>query len=293
MKLGLGTVQFGMEYGITNREGQPGLETVRAILAEAALNGVRVLDTACQYGASESVLGAALPGNHSFHIVTKTPFFPVERITRREGDLLTSTFLQSLQNLRTDSVYGLLIHSARDLLKPGADFLINAMLELQKSGKIIKIGVSVYAPSELLTILERFPLDLAQTPVNLLDQRWLDGDNIARLRASGVEMHARSVFLQGILLSDPDALPPFFTGLRPHLTALRAAIRERNLTPLEAALGFVRDLDWVDVLLCGVTTVPQLCEITQAMTARFDSAFLRPFACRDENYTNPSLWVTT
>ncbi|MBF0296212.1 MAG: aldo/keto reductase [Magnetococcales bacterium] len=293
MKLGLGTVQFGMAYGITNREGQPGLETVRAILAEAALCKVQVLDTACQYGASEAVLGEVLERNHPFRIVTKTPSFSAERITDREAGLLQKTFLESLQKLRTDSVYGLLIHSARDLLKPGGELLFTAMQRLQEAGKVARIGVSVYGPAELLPIVQRFPVELAQTPVNILDQRWLEGDNLARLRASGVEIHARSVFLQGVLLSDPAALPPFFSGVRPHLVALGEAIRARGLTPLEAALGFVRDLDWVDVLLGGVVAVAQLREILHAMARPFDSTFLRPFAWRDETCINPSLWETT
>ncbi|MBF0127561.1 MAG: aldo/keto reductase [Magnetococcales bacterium] len=291
MKLGLGTVQFGMDYGITNHAGQPSRQAVGAILEHAAAHGVRVLDTACQYGGSEEILGSLLPPDHPFRIVTKTPAFSGAAITPQDADHLEATFSTSLAKLRARRLHGLLIHSAKDLAKPGGERLFERMQRLQQRGQVERIGVSVYSAGELAGILDRFPVGLVQTPVNILDQRWLAGELPARLRALGVEVHARSIFLQGVLLSDPDTLPPCYASVRPHLRTLRAAILERGLTPLSAALCFVRDLEWVDVTLCGVVDLEQLRPILAACGESFDSAFLRRFAWGDEAILNPSLWV--
>ncbi len=291
MKLGLGTVQFGLEYGVTNVAGQPVDAEIRQILACAATQGVRVLDTAAQYGRSEARLGALLEPNHAFRIVTKTPSFTHSTITTEDVACLESTFLASLDQLRATSVYGLLLHSAKDLRKSGADQLFEAMEKLQKQGKVAKIGVSVYSGEDVAYALDRFGVQLVQMPVNILDQRWLRSDLPVQLQKGGVELHARSIFLQGVLLSDPDTLPPFFDAIKPHLRAMGLAIRERGLTPLQAALGFVRDLAWVDVALCGVVSLAQLHQIVQGISAPFDGGFLQAFACQDPAILDPSQWV--
>ncbi|RYZ85898.1 MAG: hypothetical protein EOP04_15005, partial [Proteobacteria bacterium] len=130
-KIGLGTVQFGLNYGISNQTGKPADESVRNILAEAYESGIRTIDSATLYGDSETVIGRNLSDKHNFQIVTKTPHFAEERLTSIDGKLLVESFHQSLRNLKTKSCYGLLIHAPTDLLKPGAIHLIDAMSGLK------------------------------------------------------------------------------------------------------------------------------------------------------------------
>jgi len=121
MKLGLGTVQFGLDYGISNRDGRTSEKEVAAILSIASRQGIRIIDTAALYGTSEEVLGRTLPKDAGFQIVTKTPQFAKNKISGAEASILEETFYKSLERLRISAAYGLLIHHAADLAVEGGN----------------------------------------------------------------------------------------------------------------------------------------------------------------------------
>src|SRR5437667_1392801 len=110
MRLGLGSAQFGFDYGISNQSGRPSEREVAAILALAAKIGVEVIDTAAAYGESEDVLGRVLWPGHPFHVITKTVPIRSERILKADITSVRTSFLRSLERLRLDRVYGLLVH---------------------------------------------------------------------------------------------------------------------------------------------------------------------------------------
>ena len=170
MKLGIGSVQFGLDYGISNRSGATPPSDVQLILDRAGAAGVRIIDTAPLYGTAEEVLGKCLPHSHRFDIVTKTPSFTDIPESARVGHL-KRVFERSLTRLGTNRVYGLLMHHADDLLKPGGEALYEAMTALKHAGKVARIGASIYEPEQVDRLLERFAIDLIQVPVNVLDQR--------------------------------------------------------------------------------------------------------------------------
>lgn len=290
MKLGLGAVQFGMDYGIANREGRTTPKEAARILAVAAQSGVRILDTAALYGNSEEVLGRFLPRCHPFSIVTKTPGFGSDCPGKDNARLLEDTFHRSLAKLGQPSTYGLLIHHADDLLAPDSDLIMERMLSLKRRGLVEKIGVSVYTGRQIDQMLDNYPLDLIQLPINALDQRLLSGGHLARLKKAGVEIHARSVFLQGLLLMDPDTLPSFFDPVRECLKNYHRTIRRWEMTPVEAALGFVAGLEEIDVVICGVNNHRQLQELTAQTQKPVDRKKFSRFAVTDEDILNPSLW---
>jgi aryl-alcohol dehydrogenase-like predicted oxidoreductase len=288
MKIGLGTVQFGLDYGISNTSGKTTPDEVIRILETAERNGIRVIDTAALYGESERVLGQALPEKHSFDIITKSPRF-TETINTERARILEQAFRQSLQNLHAVSVYGLLIHHADDLIGDGSNALMDRMHELKQNGLVKKIGVSVYTAKQIDRVLDKFTIDLIQLPVNVLDQRLLVSGHLARLKAAGIEVHARSAFLQGLLLMDPAALPPYFDSIKRHLTDYHRTLQLRGLTPVQSALGFVTGLNEVDKVICGVNNQMQLDEICTNQSP-LDTDIFRRFALSDEVIVNPSLW---
>jgi aryl-alcohol dehydrogenase-like predicted oxidoreductase len=289
MKIGLGTVQFGLDYGVSNKSGKTTADEAIGVLEAAAQHGIRVIDTATLYGDSEEVLGKALPEEHAFDLITKTPRL-AETGTSQRALVLEQTFQRSLRNLRAASVYGLLIHHADDLLAEGADLLMDWMIELKRRGLVKKVGVSVYNANQIDRVLERFTIDLIQLPVNVLDQRLLLSGHLARLKAAGVEIHARSAFLQGLLLMDPAAVPPYFDPIRRHLTDYHKSLRLHGITPVQAALGFVTGLDEIDVVICGVNNRRQLEEICSNQAPLSREQFAR-FAIADEAIVNPSRWT--
>ena len=259
-RIGIGTAQFGMEYGISNTTGRTPDDEIASILEDARREGVRYIDTASLYGDAEETLGRILPPESVFRIVTKLGHFTSgsERsIERTAMDL----FDASLGKMRRESIYALLAHCADDLLAPQGERLWAVLQQLKQEGKVHKIGVSVYSPEEAERLSERYPLDLVQLPLNLLDQRMLKSGLLHEMHARGVEIHSRSCFLQGLLLMKPETLGAFFDPVKERLVELRGACCERGITLLEAALSFVLSVGDVDCIIIGVNSSAQFGEI--------------------------------
>lgn len=292
MKIGLGTAQFGLDYGISNSLGKTPTQEVMRILDIALKNGIHTIDTASLYGDSEGVLGQFLVGRNPFHIVTKTPQYDGKSRTKEDAKKLESVFFESLQKLKQSSVYGLLVHRAGDLLARNGSILWKAMYDLKKRGLVKKIGVSVYSAEQIDSVTERFPIDLIQLPVNVLDQRLIDSGHLKILKKRGVEVHARSVWLQGLLLMDPSELPDYFSCVRSHLQNYHSYIGNRNISPLKAALDFVLNLGEIDAVIIGVASAGQLEQVLHETGSGIEMTLdeYRNFAWWDEKILNPSQW---
>ena len=289
MKIGLGTVQFGVDYGISNPAGQTSAKEVAEILAVAERNDIRVIDTATLYGTSEDVLGKTLPVDHQFKLVTKTLRFDTARITLGDVSLLERSFENSMQKLRCESVYGLLIHSADDLLSEDGHLLLEKIVELKQRGLVEKIGVSIYTSQQIDRILDRFAIDLIQVPLSVLDQRLLLGGHLAKLKKSGIEIHARSVFLQGLMLMQPGTLPPYFDGIKAHLVRYHEMLHKNGIAPVDAAIGFVCGLNEIDYAICGINNHLQLKDICSGFAPLPQENF-REFSLNQEEILNPAQW---
>lgn len=289
MKIGLGTVQFGLDYGVSNKGGKTPLEEVQRIIEAAAQNNVRVIDTAALYGTSEDSLGMALSAKHAFDIVTKTIKFSKATIEDEDALALKDGFARSLSRLKAKSVYGLMMHDADDLFKDGGGRLYEKMVELKEAGLVKKIGASVYTANQIDRLLSEFSIDLVQLPVNVLDQRLIRSGHLAKLRSAGVEVHGRSAFLQGLLLMDPDGLAPFFEPIKEHLRLYHGFLKQEQISPVDGAIGFVTGIDDIDTVVCGVETRDQLLDILKARPLS-SPAFDR-FAISDELMLNPAKWT--
>lgn len=289
LKLALGTVQFGINYGVSNQTGATSIEEARAIVELARQKGVDILDTAPAYGESETVLGGILMPGFG-RIITKTPSFHGDTITSNDAQTLKEVFLASLNKLGRDSVYGLLVHGTDDLLKPGAEHLFGAMKELRNERRVEKIGVSVYNGVQIDRILEHFAIDLIQLPLNAMDQRLMAGGQLAHLKQKGVEIHARSAFLQGLLLMEQNSWPAYFASYYPLLRRFHDNVAELALTPLQAALGFVQSVPEVDHVVCGVNTSAQWRELVAAADVRVDIHKFDGVRCDDLGLVDPSQW---
>lgn len=286
-KLGLGTVQWGLPYGLANQHGVTSPETVTALLREARRHGIKVLDTASLYGESEAVLGTN--SLEDFKVVTKTPSFATPCISDVAVGQLQKTFQRSLDLLSCKKIYGLLIHRAEDILVPGGDRLLAAMMQLKEKGVVEKIGVSVYDSVQVDAILKKFKPDLIQLPLSVLDQRMLASGHLELLKNEGVEIHVRSVFLQGLLLMPLTNIHVFFEPIRPLLSRWHAAAHAEGLTVNQAALAFVKNIPYVDTVLVGLDNLAQFrsCFDDFAMEITFDATGL---ASNDPSFVNPSLW---
>lgn len=294
MKLALGTVQFGQTYGLTNRFGQTPPDEVARIIKAAQSFGVNVIDTARLYGDAEAVLGRSFPPRHGFKVVSKTPKFAGLNANTAVGRL-TSGFEESCRALQADTLYGLLAHDADDLLGAAGDALWRRMSDWRARGLVMRIGASVYRAEQIDALLARYPLDLVQLPLNLVDQRLIAGGQIAWLYERGVEIHARSIFLQGALLQAPNALPAHLAGLRPYLARIHHEAARLNLSVMQYALGFAGAQKEISALVCGVETYQQFKEL--CLAARSVAALpLKTFAeaaqcaCNEPQLVDPAQW---
>jgi aryl-alcohol dehydrogenase-like predicted oxidoreductase len=289
-KLGLGTVQFGLNYGITNRQGKVAKAEAARIVGDAVAAGIRVFDTAAVYGDSETVLGEILAHAES-RIVTKLPSVPDEKIDSTVVDRLRRGFEQSMARLKRREVHGLLLHRPDDLTKPGGERLARLLEDLQSAGMCRKIGVSAYDGAQIAAAQNAMRVELAQAPLNLLDQRVLQDGTLARLKAKGCEIHVRSAFLQGLLLGSSTPAPDYFQPYAAVLDRVRTAAAAAKMGVLELALGFLLEQPDVDHVIFGVTRADELSAIlAAARRPRQLPAGLERLACDEPGLINPSLW---
>lgn len=278
MKLALGTVQFGLDYGINNFEGQVLLDETKKILKIARRHKIKVLDTAPVYGESEAILGSI--GVKNFDITTKT--IPL----KTDFNQVTAAFIKSLEKLKIEKVHGLLIHDLNDMKKNQFHYLYNALKLLKKEGLTKKIGFSAYSPDQVDFLLENFDFDIIQIPFNVFDIRLQNGNQLKKLKKNKVEVHARSIFLQGLLLNF-DNLSNYFTSWRHEFDNYQKIVKESGLTKLEYALNFALNSNYIDKLVIGVNSAEQLLEIIKAEKK---NEILQPFSIDDSNLLNPANW---
>ena len=283
--LALGTVQFGLPYGIANQIGQVSRGEVGKILVLARESGIDTLDTAIAYGDSEACLGSV--GAHGFKVVTKLPALPDS--VANVGTWVTDQIQNSLQRLKVDSVYGLLLHRSEQLVGESGRETINALERLKSDGIVQKIGVSIYAPSELDAVMQACSIDLVQAPFNLIDRRLLTSGWLQRLHDQGVEVHARSAFLQGLLLMKQEAIPEKFSPWSHLFNIWHAWLQERSVTSVEACLAFLASHSFIDRTVVGVESHNQLQELLRAAPEQTPLQ-LPDMHSEDERLINPSNW---
>jgi aryl-alcohol dehydrogenase-like predicted oxidoreductase len=277
-RLGLGTVQFGQAYGISNAGGQVPLAEVQAMLAHAAGEGVAVLDTAANYGQAEEVLAQC--DTRPFRIVSKT-------VSAKNG--VAAVIARARQSVRSlGRVDVLLVHAVADLKGPDGDELWRALQHLKEQGAVGAIGISAYVADEPAALARRFRPDVMQIPFSLLDQRLLQDGSLARLKELGVEVHARSLFLQGLLFME--TVPEKLRDAAPLLAHVRQHIAAAHATPLAAALGFVLSRPEVDVAVVGATSRHELDEIFAGARAPLPALNWAACALDDARILTPSLW---
>jgi aryl-alcohol dehydrogenase-like predicted oxidoreductase len=286
-KIALGTVQFGIDYGVNSVDGQVRPEEVKKILSYAHSKNIDLLDTAPTYGNSEKTLGRM--GISNFKVVTKTRHFDNSEISSNDLKLLDQDFTRSLDSLKKDSVYGVLVHNADDLLKPGSDKIFDKLQKLKQEKKIEKIGVSIYGHNQLQAILENFDIDLVQLPFNILDRRLIDSGMLSMLKNKGIEVHARSVFLQGLLLMSEKNRPDKFQRWKGLWKAWHEWLSDNHISALEATIRHAISMQEISQVLVGVDSAEQLKEVVLASSGVLPNIPNEIFT-NDIDLLNPSNW---
>jgi aryl-alcohol dehydrogenase-like predicted oxidoreductase len=285
MKLALGTVQFGSSYGIANRQGQVTENEVAKILEYAKGSNINTLDTAIGYGDSEQCLGRV--GVNNWKIITKLPEIP--QGCKDINAWINNEFYESLKRLNVNCIKGLMLHKPMQLLESIGQEIWSTLQGLKQSGLVEKVGFSIYEPKEIEQIWEDFQPDIIQAPFNILDQRLKTSGWLEKLHYNGVEVHVRSIFLQGLLLMKKEDRPEKFNLWNTIWQEWDSWLEEVKISALEASLGFVNNESMLDRSVVGVDSLKQLKEIIACPELQIKD-IPTEITTTDQNLINPVNW---
>ncbi len=285
MKLALGTVQFGLKYGVANKSGKLKINEVKKIINLAYENNINTLDTASSYGNAEDILGNI--GVDNFNISTK--IYPGLDL-KNDKQVLLKNINQSLRKLDVTKINTIYFHRTSDLSDYNGKLMYETLVNLKQKKIIKNIGISIYSPNELDLILDKYNIDIVQAPYNLVDRRIENSGWLKELKSRNILIHARSIFLQGILLMKYDDLPIYFKQWNQLWKEWNNWLQlNPTISPLDVALGFVYHNNFIDKVVVGVDSCDQLQEIINSArkTSNLDFPNINS---EDENLVSPYNW---
>ena len=262
-RMALGTVQWGISYGIGNATGPPSDTELARMLQAASALGIDTLDTARAYGDSESRIGAtlqALGSSDRFRVITKVApdILQVEREDERQAaqQRLSDSVAASAKALAPARIDTLLLHRSDHRTAAGGA-LWDVMQRLRERGLVARIGISALSPSDALDALQDDQIDVMQVPASLLDQRLARAGFFQTARDRDMEIHVRSVYLQGLAFLPADRLPPHLAPSRPVIENIQMCARRFGKEVADVWLDYARALP-VDLLVIGTESLVQL-----------------------------------
>ena len=285
MNLAIGTAQFGLDYGISNFSGKVKLDEVKKIIQLAQISGIDTIDTARDYGDSEESIGKC--DISSFKVVTKIGSF--EGHEDKISNWTEQEVKSSIKKLGLKTLYGVLLHRPLELLSENGDELYKSILNLKRDKLVKKIGVSVYSTHDLMKIVDRFDIDIVQLPVNIINQEILKTGFLKVLKGKNIEIHARSCFLQGLLLMKYDEIPLKFKKWSNIFMDWHNWLKENNINAIQGCLSFINSIDDIDKVVVGTQNVAQLQQLVNYSNNRDIKSF--PDLCsNDTNLIDPFNW---
>ena len=295
MDLCLGTVQFGMDYGIAGQK-KPPLHEAVDILDYATQNGIVTIDTANAYGVAEDVVGEFLekktiPRSKLFLISKLRPNLLDEVDASHYYDIMKSNLTDSLQRLKTDYLDSYLLHSSRYVF---SDEIIETLSRFQQEGYVRHAGVSVYEPEEAKKCIERQNVDFMQVPFSIFDQRMLKEGVFQMEKGTHTQIHSRSAFIQGLILMEEEKVPPFLEKAKPIIRKIDSLCGKFRISRIALAMGFVKEQNAISHLVFGVDNLTQLKEdiecFSHSISADIINDIGREFADIETDIVMPSLW---
>ena len=288
-KICLGTAQFGIDYGVTNRKGAIAIEEIKNILSFAKKSGICYLDTAKDYGNSERAIGRSFADKLGFKLITKYSF---KKACESDSikDYLKRCLSQSLDNTLYDSLYAVLSHDKVDITTEKGQEFFATLLSLKESGYIKNIGLSIYNKNEI----ESIPLDIIdiiQLPLSIFDQRNLNDNFLKKLKKRNIEIHVRSIFLQGIALTDDISSFDFLTSdFKEHHNDVSEHFKKNNIEMHQACLSFCDSIPEIDNIIVGVYGINDLIQLVNSINKAPVNENWNKFSWENPKDIDPRLW---
>lgn len=292
-RLVLGTAQLGMNYGISNRTGQPDLKTAEQIIQTAWENGIREFDTAQGYGESEKVLGNAIQSlglNDEARIITK--FHP--NLDYLDKTALEKSIKKSLTNLNVPTLYGIMLHR-EEFLDSWDKGLGEILMGFRRLGYVKHLGVSVYSPAKAIQALETNGITIVQVPTNIFDRRFEKAGIFDLAGNKGKTIYVRSIFLQGLFFLHPDSLPEHLKAASSPLTTLAGLSKDVGLDIPKLCIGYIKHSFPQTQLVFGSESPLQVRNNVDCWNIAWPDGLTqriqRDFEDIDEMILNPHTWM--
>ena len=291
-RLSIGTAQLGLDYGITNKKGKPSIEEAISLLDMAWDHNIKLLDTAQGYGDAEEVLEKAIGKGKRFKTTTKIKPCQERIITKREINSWEEDIEKTTKRLRHAEIETIMVHVVDDLKKDGSELLIEWLINLKKRGITKEIGVSIYKESDLIWVPQEL-LAVIQAPTSLYDQRVLKSDRFTEWKKHGGLLQARSVYLQGLILTASDEWPKWITHTsRHHHKKLEKQAALSKCTLADIAIGFLREQTAIDTIVVGLTNKEELVQLASAFDRGAEKLnfIWKNWEIHDEILLDPRRW---
>ncbi len=288
MSLILGAVQFGMEYGVTNKSGKPASAEVFDTLDTAWDAGIHVLDSAQGYGQANRMIA-------EYHAARSQRFSVINKIMREpeNPEEVISSLLREREEMGIEKFGCVMLHYAPSVQ---SDLPGQFLEDLKSSGITERVGLSIETPADYKGLAKRFHFDVVQLPLNFLSQDFISDDFLRDLKEDGVEIHARSAFLQGLTLANPHEIPDYLSGLAPSIHAFHNDCTETGVSPLTGSLMFLEQKAFIEHIVVGAQDSRQMKEIVAAYALARDALRQgknfpwRKYAFHDFRLVHPSRW---
>ena len=290
----LGTVQFGLKYGVQNNQ-KPEKELVFKLLDTAFFNGINTFDTASAYGDSELILGEYFHLNKknadNARIISKISSDILDGADAFSSkDVLYKCISESIKKLQINKLYGMLFHDSKVV---NCKERIQTLVEIKNSNLVSKVGISIYSPEEALKAIE-YGIDIIQVPYNLFDNRLDKVDFFKKAKQKGIEIYARSSLLQGLALMDCNKLPDKVKFAKEFLVKFDDLCKKYNINRLTAAVSYVSSNEYIDYIVFGTDNMEQLLEYLSIRDCSLPKEFIEEIKIAFDNVpeklVNPVLW---
>ena len=295
-KLCLGTVEFGLEYGLNNEFGRPTQKEVFEMLDLARENGIKVFDTASAYGDAEERIGEYINSReckNEIKVISKLSPKLFTNGFERPVQTIKEEVEKSLKKLNMEFLNGFLLHKPTDFYNQE---VISGLLNCKEADLIKNIGVSIYEIEHALDVVRSGVIDYIQVPYNIFDQRVEKTDFFEIAKENNVTVFARSPFLQGLILMNKNEVPSHLSIARRYLEKLDEIIKDYKISRVEAAMLFSYNNKNIDYVVFGVNNIQQLKEDIQSIDKNIKSTQLineikQEFSDVERSIVIPSLWA--
>ncbi len=263
-KIIIGSANFSLKYGLVNNFKNIRIKEIKKIFKSCKKNNLKFIDTAKGYGDSEKIIGNQIKNN--WNIITKIPKINLEKKIDIEI-MINDLINDSLKKLKVKKLYAILLHDEDQLLQKNCNYVFEVLNNLKKKKITKKIGVSFYSPKKLIKVISKFDLDIAQVPINYINRSFLNKKLIKKLKDKKIEIHARSIFLQGLLLNKKLKIKKF----KKLIDFLDLWHKKKKLNHLESSINFITSQKCIDKYVIGFQNLKQINEILKTKKVKISN----------------------